>query len=131
MQLIEETADRLGVADRYDPEENIRGGVELLAELYKKYGKYGDDDRIKLAAANYNCGGIPAVVGKYCNGLENSCWDMIKDKLGPGNACPGTTSRGQVETVRHVNAVWNNYNYYRSNPQCYAAKGSGPPDCPR
>jgi hypothetical protein len=51
MQLMPETARRFGVADRFEPFENIRGGVEYLGLLLKLYE--GD---VALALAAYNAG---------------------------------------------------------------------------
>ena len=51
MQLMPATARRFGVVNAYDPEQNIRGGVEYLAWLLKRFN--GD---LTLAAAGYNAG---------------------------------------------------------------------------
>jgi len=51
MQLMPPTARRFGVVDSYDPAQNIRGGVEYLAWLLKRFN--GD---LTLAAAGYNAG---------------------------------------------------------------------------
>src|SRR5690606_13740488 len=51
MQLMPATARRFGVANAYDPGQNIRGGVEYLAWLLKRFN--GD---LTLAAAGYNAG---------------------------------------------------------------------------
>ena len=51
MQLIPATAERFGVADVFDPNQNIRGGVQYLAWLLQRYN--GD---LTLAAAGYNAG---------------------------------------------------------------------------
>jgi len=51
MQLMPATAARFGVINAFDPEQNIRGGVEYLAWLLKRYN--GD---LTLAAAGYNAG---------------------------------------------------------------------------
>jgi hypothetical protein len=51
MQLIPATAARFNVADPFDPEQNIRGGLAYLKWLLKRFN--GD---MTLAAAGYNAG---------------------------------------------------------------------------
>jgi soluble lytic murein transglycosylase-like protein len=51
MQLMPDTAKRFGVSDAFDAGQNIRGGVQYLSWLLKRYG--GD---LKQAAAGYNAG---------------------------------------------------------------------------
>ncbi len=51
MQLMPATARRFGVTDSYDAQQNIRGGVQYLAWLLKRFN--GD---LTLAAAGYNAG---------------------------------------------------------------------------
>ena len=51
MQLMPPTAARFGVADSYDATQNIRGGVQYLSWLLKRFN--GD---LTLAAAGYNAG---------------------------------------------------------------------------
>lgn len=57
MQLIPETARRMGVRNSFDSRQNIEGGVRYLSELQTRY----DDLRLVLAA--YNAG--EAAVDKY------------------------------------------------------------------
>lgn len=51
MQLMPATARRLGVADPFDPEQNVRGGARYLTELLKLF-----NDDLRLALAAYNAG---------------------------------------------------------------------------
>ena len=51
MQLMPETAAKMGVTDRHDPAQNVRGGVKFLKKLL---GTFKSDLRLALAA--YNAG---------------------------------------------------------------------------
>jgi soluble lytic murein transglycosylase-like protein len=51
MQLIPETAERFGVKDVWDPEQNLRGGMAYLRWLLDYFR--GD---VRLALAGYNAG---------------------------------------------------------------------------
>jgi len=51
MQLIPETAQRFGVKDVWDPEQNLRGGMAYLRWLLDHFN--GD---VKMALAGYNAG---------------------------------------------------------------------------
>lgn len=51
MQLIPETAERFGVGDVWDPEQNVRGGMAYLRWLMKHFN--GD---VPLVLAAYNAG---------------------------------------------------------------------------
>lgn len=58
MQLMPATAKELGVTDSYNAAQNIRGGVQYLGWLLKRFN--GD---LRLAAAGYNAG--EGAVDKY------------------------------------------------------------------
>lgn len=51
MQLMPETARRFGVANVFDPADNVRAGAQYLTELLKLF-----DNDILLALAAYNAG---------------------------------------------------------------------------
>ncbi len=63
MQLMPATAQDLGVADAFQPEQNIAGGTAYLDALLKKYDPLGDKHGLDLALAAYNAG--PAAVDRY------------------------------------------------------------------
>jgi soluble lytic murein transglycosylase-like protein len=51
MQLRPATARRYGVANAFDPQQNIRAGVQYLRDLLTRYG-----DNLELTLAAYNAG---------------------------------------------------------------------------
>lgn len=57
MQLIPATAERFGVADAMDPEENIKGGIAYLDWLMKEFDR---DPILVLAAYNAGEGAVKA-----------------------------------------------------------------------
>ena len=51
MQLMPETARQYAVADPYEPESNIEGGIKHLEALLKRFAQ-----NVPLALAAYNAG---------------------------------------------------------------------------
>ena len=59
MQLMPQTASDMGISERniFDPETNVRGGINLIAKLDKYYSKISDsNERIKFILGAYNAG---------------------------------------------------------------------------
>lgn len=57
MMLTQVTARELGVRDRTDPEESIRGGALYLERMYQRLPEgISGDDRLYMALAAYNVG---------------------------------------------------------------------------
>jgi soluble lytic murein transglycosylase-like protein len=58
MQLMPDTATRMGVTDSLDPRQNVFGGAKYLSQLLTRF-----DGNVALALAGYNAG--PAKVARY------------------------------------------------------------------
>lgn len=56
MQVTRDTARRMGVNDRIDPNKNVHAGVKYLRKLYGYWQHISEPDRTKFALASYNIG---------------------------------------------------------------------------
>ncbi len=100
MQLMPGTAAEMGVADIFDPAQNIAGGVQYLSKMLKLFGKKD------LALAAYNAG--PENVKRY-NGIppfaETIQYVYIVKKLEEGYRSGTRSAGGKLVRVAGVRPV--------------------------
>jgi membrane-bound lytic murein transglycosylase F len=77
MQITEQTAEHLGITNRRDPVENIRGGAYYLKSLYDKTSpQLTSMQRWSLALIAYNIGwGHLLVAGRLAQKLNKDPFD--------------------------------------------------------
>ncbi|NNL16134.1 MAG: transporter substrate-binding domain-containing protein [Flavobacteriaceae bacterium] len=86
MQMMPATAKELGVTNRLDPKDNIRGGTKYLKELYENFSEITDSiQRIKFTMASYNCGYYHVKdaqkLAEFYN-LDKNVWDRnVEDMI--------------------------------------------------
>jgi membrane-bound lytic murein transglycosylase F len=79
-----EVAEKIGVADIADPEDNIRAGVYYLHRLHEMFEGADAADRIRLTLAAYNAG-----IGRIYDAQDIAAylhedpmsWDAVRDAL--------------------------------------------------
>lgn len=79
MQLMPSTAEELGVTNRSDPEQSIKGGTKYLKELWSNFEHVKDSvQRIKFTMASYNCGLYHVIDAQnlaHEKGFQKDMWD--------------------------------------------------------
>jgi membrane-bound lytic murein transglycosylase F len=113
MQLTLVTAKEMGVTNRLDPEQSIRGGVKYLHSLHDRFSEAEGLDRILFALASYNVGSRHVRNAQQIarkQGLDPHKWTSLEKTLPllcqeefvrstPYGYCRGT------EPVRFVNRI--------------------------
>ena len=84
MQILPSTAKDLGVADLFDPVQNINAGVKHLKDLYEQFDQAQGEDRLLIALAAYNVGqGHIADARELAKkrGLDPEKWESLSKTL--------------------------------------------------
>lgn len=125
MQIMPETAKELGVKDRSNPEEVIKGGVKYLDLLYERFNMVEDTvQRIKFAMASYNCGYGHVTDAQNLadkRGVDRNLWDdqvnnMILELSYPKNYNDSEIKYGYVrgtEPYNYVANIFERYDHYK------------------
>jgi membrane-bound lytic murein transglycosylase F len=121
MQLMPNTVRRFGVKNVYDPEENIKGGIKLIAYLTDVFRNKGvsEEELISYVLAAYNAGH-----GRIFNfmdetenaGLDRNKWNnvylaIVKKQVDRPVSVSNAKFRGK-ETFKFVDNVLKSYKHY-------------------
>jgi membrane-bound lytic murein transglycosylase F len=122
MQITTVTAEELGLENRLDPEQSIRGGVAYLHRLYERFDQVENErERLLFAMASYNVGyGHVRDAQELARGrgLDPTRWQSLEETLpllsNPEyyRELPHGYARGR-EPVRYVNRILEYYDILR------------------
>jgi membrane-bound lytic murein transglycosylase F len=119
LQLMPNTVRHFGVKNVYNPEENIKGGLRLIAYLSEFFEKYGvpEDEIVNFVLASYNAGHGKIV--DFMNTAENMGfdkykWNDVRATILLINNRKGKSKYTSKETVNFVDKVLKNYKHYRN-----------------
>ncbi|WP_044400297.1 transporter substrate-binding domain-containing protein [Lacinutrix sp. Hel_I_90] len=124
MQLMPQTAAELGVQDRSDPQESIRGGTKYLNQIWGNFETVKDTiQRTKFTMAAYNCGlyhvkdaqNLATERGLDATVWDNNVEDMILALSHPKNYNNPIIKYGYVrgaEPYNYVNQIFERYAHY-------------------
>jgi membrane-bound lytic murein transglycosylase F len=126
MQLLPSTAKMYGTTDLYNPESNIRAGIQFLSYLDSYWREVISDslERIKFVLASYNIGlghieDAKRLAEKY--GADTFVWNdnveyyllqKSKPKYYNDEVVRNGYSRGR-ETVDYVKEILERYEHYK------------------
>lgn len=124
MQLMPATAKELGVTNRDDPEQSIKGGMAYLKQIRENFKNVSDSvQRIKFTLASYNCGLYHVIDAQKLaekRGLNAQVWDenveeMILELSSPKNYNDPVVKYGYVrgiEPYNYVDQIFKRYQHY-------------------
>lgn len=125
MQLMPRTARALGVTNRDDPEQSIRGGTTYLKELSENFKHVKDSvQRIKFTMASYNCGLYHIKDAQRLaekRDLKPTRWDdnvedIVREMSLPKNYNDPVVKYGYVrgiEPYNYVNQIFERHHHYK------------------
>jgi membrane-bound lytic murein transglycosylase F len=125
MQIMPAMAEDLGVGDRSNPKQNIRGGTKFLKRLWNNFEEVEDSvQRIKFTLASYNCGYYHVLDARKLaemNNLDPNRWDnnveeMILELSYPDNYNKPEMKYGYVrgiEPYTYVEQIFERFDHYR------------------
>lgn len=125
MQIMPSMAEDLGVENRSDPEQSVRGGTKFLERLWNNFEAVEDSvQRIKFTLAAYNCGYYHVLDAQNLaemNNLDKYRWDdnvaeMILELSFPENYNKPGIKYGYVrgiEPYTYVEQIFERYEHYR------------------
>ena len=125
MQIMPATAKELGITNRNDPEQSIKGGTTYLKQLSGNFEKVTDSvQRIKFTMAAYNCGLYHVKDAQKLatkRDLDASRWDdnvedMILELSLPKNYNDPVVKYGYVrgvEPYKYVQQIFERHSHYK------------------
>jgi membrane-bound lytic murein transglycosylase F len=125
MQIMPSMAEELGIENRSDPEQSIRGGTKFLEQLWNNFEAVKDSvQRIKFTLASFNCGYYHVLDARKLaeiNNLDKNRWDdhvaeMILELSFPENYNKPGIKYGYVrgiEPYTYVEQIFERYDHYR------------------
>ncbi|HRX16149.1 MAG TPA: transporter substrate-binding domain-containing protein [Spirochaetota bacterium] len=128
MQLMPKTAEILGVTDRYNPEQNVFGGIRHLKGLIDIWADRvpGETNRLKFVLASYNAGvghisDAQRLAEKY--GKDPLIWENNVDEYVLKLSNPEFYNDAVVENgycrgsepYNYVRVILNRYQIYKKN----------------
>jgi len=124
LQIMPATAKAVGVTDRGNPQQSIRGGTEYLDQLYEDFSEIPDSlERMKFSMAAYNCGYYHIKDAQYLaekNNLDPQVWDDNVEKMVLALTYPDHYNQSGVkygyvrgiEPVTYVRQIFERYKHY-------------------
>jgi len=125
MQIMPATAKAMGVKNRSDPEQVVKGGVKYLNQIWTMFDTVEDSiQRIKFTMAAYNCGPYHVIDAQNLaaqRNLDPNLWDdnvedIILELSYPKNYNEPVVKYGYVrgiEPYTYVEQIFERYNHYK------------------